>query len=120
MNYPVTALTGEELKSFIDESERLLKLLEGTPSRPLARGLLGVALIQDCVRRTNGDPDWWSALVRTGQWPGGTFPRTETGDTKPADRPRCARCKEFLSAIRVEMRLDRCAKCDSARGKAHR
>lgn len=24
----------------------------------------------------------------------------------------CSRCGQFLSAIRVEMRIDRCAKCD--------
>lgn len=29
--------------------------------------------------------------------------------------PRCSKCGEFLTAIRVQMRLDRCAKCDGRR-----
>ena len=40
--------------------------------------------------------------------------------SKLEERPRCRRCGEFLSATRVEMRIDRCAKCDVPRGKATR
>lgn len=47
--------------------------------------------------------------------------RLTAGATKgAADRPRCVRCGEFLSATRVEMRIDRCASCDRPRGRAAR
>lgn len=31
---------------------------------------------------------------------------------------RCRKCGKFLTGIRAEMRIDRCAKCDPPRGRA--
>ena len=36
------------------------------------------------------------------------------------ERHRCTGCGEFLSAIRVEMRIARCARCDRSRGRKGR